>query len=66
MIAKPRAVEAAEARGHRLRWDPPANELSRMNRMTCTVCFRAVLWSGSTKYGTALEHDCQPEGAPSP
>jgi hypothetical protein len=57
-MSQHRAVMAAEKLGHQLEWDPPANFFSNMNRMTCTVCHRAVLWNGSTQYGSALEGPC--------
>lgn len=52
------AVGKATDRGHVLKNDPPANELSRVARQTCTKCGRAVLFSGSHAYGSALESDC--------
>lgn len=57
---KKHPVERAKALGHKLVNDPPANMLSNMNRQTCTECGRAVLWNGSTSYGSALEAECKP------
>jgi hypothetical protein len=51
-------IKQAEAHGHKLVNDPPANTLSSMNRKTCSICGACVLWNSSTAYGSALEADC--------
>ena len=58
-VEKKHPVERAEALGHTLVNDPPANTLSNMNRMSCTQCGRAVLWNHETAYGSALEAECK-------
>lgn len=52
------AVARAEARGHKLEFDPPF--ASAALRWTCTVCGRAVIQYGSNIYGSAVESDCAP------
>jgi hypothetical protein len=49
----------AKSLGHDMEHDPPANELSRVARYTCSKCGRAVLANGGTVYGSALEVECK-------
>lgn len=56
--AVPPAIEAALKLGHELVNDPP-HALSRMGRMTCSVCGDAVLVRGDgSGYGSATEREC--------
>jgi hypothetical protein len=62
-----RALVKATDEGHEMKYDPPANSLSRMNRYTCRKCGRAVLGNPGAAYGSATEGPCtagQVDGLP--
>jgi hypothetical protein len=52
------AIKKAEAAGHDLKSDPPANLLASVDRYTCKNCGRAVLGNNRNAYGSATEAPC--------
>lgn len=58
------ALHKAEALGHKLEDDPPANTLSNASRHTCKRCGRAVLQNAGNAWGSALTEACVAPPAP--